>query len=86
MALLGIMYIFYTFPITAAATLLEPEELAGIIPLATDIEEGERYAIAHKLSGLMTALIWSSFFALCPLFFKAGTVDRCFVKFLTWSC
>lgn len=70
MILLGLMYIFYSFPLTAATALIDPEEFAAIIPAAADIEEGERYEIALLLAGLTSAMIWSTFFALCPVFFK----------------
>jgi hypothetical protein len=76
MTLLGLMYTFYTFPLAAATALIDPKEFAAIIPAAANVEEGERYEIALLLAGLVSALIWSTFFALCPMFFKVQWVIR----------
>jgi hypothetical protein len=75
MAMLGAMYTFYTFPITAATALIEPDEFAGLIPAVANVEEQERYQIALLLAGLVSALIWSTFFALCPVFFKVRWIE-----------
>lgn len=66
------MYTFYTIPLTAAAQLVDPQELDAIIPSVKGIEERDRLRLTLLLAGLITALIWSIFFALCPVVFKVS--------------
>lgn len=72
MTLLAAMYTFYTIPLTAAAQLIDPKDLEKLIPSIEGFGEGNRQRLVNLLSGLTTALIWSTFFALCPIFFKVS--------------
>lgn len=65
------MFVFYTIPLSLASQLVDPEQLDRLIPSNADIEAVDRIRVAHIMAGLITALIWSTFFALCPVFFKS---------------
>lgn len=69
MVLLVLIYVFYTVPLTLASQLVNPESLSNIFPNATAFAEEKGIHITLLLSGLITALIWSGFFALCPVLF-----------------
>lgn len=70
-ALLATIYTFYTIPLAAAASLIDPDQLDSFLfPNSNKIEDGERLRIVTLLSGLLNAMIWSIFFALCPMVFK----------------
>ena len=77
MALLGFFYVFYTVPLTLASQFVDPAALSRIVPAATEISEEKGVEITLLLSGLITALIWSGFFALCPTIF---TVRRSYSR------
>ena len=66
------IYIFYTVPITTAQKLLEPASLQKTFPgLYNFLEEnGNGFFSANILSGLVGALLYTTFFALCPVLFK----------------
>lgn len=72
MTLLASMYTFYTIPLTTASQLIDTSDLERLIPSIEGFGEGERQRLLELLSGLTTALIWSTFFALCPVFFKVS--------------
>lgn len=65
--LLIAIYIFYTIPLTFATGLVDPARWANI--LGSDWEPGPLYT--KYLSGLFPALLWTGFFALCPVMFKS---------------
>jgi Calcium-dependent channel, 7TM region, putative phosphate/Late exocytosis, associated with Golgi transport len=64
---LGFFFVFYTVPLTLASQLVNPEAVNKLFPkfVGSVVQKG------GGLSGLITALIWSSFFALCPVIFKS---------------
>jgi hypothetical protein len=71
-ALLAAIYVFYTIPLTAASTLVDPTQLDELFP------EFDKWSnrlggleVTKLVSGFMTALIWSTFFAICPIMFKS---------------
>lgn len=69
LALLASIFIFYTLPLTFASAFVAPEKLNNIIP---GIEEAAKknVLLSNLLSGIMPALFYSLFFALCPILFK----------------
>jgi Calcium-dependent channel, 7TM region, putative phosphate len=70
-ALLGFIYVFYTVPLAFASQLADPDMLERIFPGVSALEEAYGFQITQFLAGLITAGIWSSFFALCPIIFKS---------------
>jgi hypothetical protein len=70
MAILGALYVFYTIPLTLASQFVDPKDLDKLIPRTGDFEGKKRIQTAFLLSGLVTAGIWSGFFALCPILFQ----------------
>ena len=65
-----IIYVFYTVPITLIGNLVSPDKLYEFFP------ELKAYATESSflktlLSGLAPAILFSLFFALCPVMFKA---------------
>ena len=64
------IFIFYTIPLTAASKLANPEDLGELIPKLEGVSDERSVEITLLLSGLITAGIWSLFFALCPVLFK----------------
>mmetsp|Transcript_1760 Transcript_1760/g.2442 ORF Transcript_1760/g.2442 Transcript_1760/m.2442 type:complete len:1420 (-) Transcript_1760:1101-5360(-) len=68
--ILATLYIFYTFPITLAASLADPEKLFEIVPSFKNM--AEKSVLFNKLlSGIVPALLYTLFFSLCPVIFKA---------------
>ena len=67
--LLAFIYIFYTFPISAAAAFADPSKLYELWP---ELEEIVNNNVLFKqiLSGIVPALLFTLFFALCPVMFK----------------
>lgn len=65
MTSLACIYIFYTIPISFAQSLVSPKNL-GEIPRF----QKWGFLSADILSGLVTALLYTLFFALCPMMFK----------------
>jgi len=67
------IYIFYTVPITTAQKLVEPASLQKTFPgLYNLLEANENgFLSANILSGLVGALLYTTFFALCPVLFKS---------------
>jgi hypothetical protein len=70
LVLLGAVFIFYTIPLTAAAKLAKPDDLFSLIPEIDGVSDENLKEMTMLLSGLLTAGIWSTFFALCPMLFK----------------
>jgi hypothetical protein len=70
MALLGGVYFFYTVPLAAVSGLVDPNRLDKIFPRFADWSKNSGLEVTVLVSGLVTALIWSTFFALCPVLFK----------------
>ena len=67
---LACIYIFYTIPISLAQSLVSPKNL-GELPLFQKWMNEYSFLSADILSGLVTALLYTLFFALCPVMFKA---------------
>ena len=64
---MGFLFVFYTVPLTLASQLVDPEAVSRIFP---DLN-GAASQYGAVLSGLVTASIWSTFFALCPVIFRS---------------
>ena len=71
LASLAFFYVFYTIPITAAQSLVAPENLQRTLPGLHEWLSNSKYFSAEIMSGLVAALLYTSFFALCPIIFKA---------------
>ena len=67
LASLLMIYIFYTIPITAAQRLVAPQTLPGLFEWMGRTS----WLSAEILSGLISALLYTVFFALCPVLFKS---------------
>jgi len=70
LASLAFIYIFYTIPISAAQSLVSPANLKEAMRPVYDWIDRSRFS-ANILSGLVSALLYTCFFALCPVIFKA---------------
>jgi Calcium-dependent channel, 7TM region, putative phosphate len=68
---LAAIYIFYTIPLTLASTLVAPENLEAIMPEFFHWVNEWWVDFSAVVSGLMQSLIWTAFFASCPVIFKA---------------
>jgi hypothetical protein len=69
--ILGTMFTLYTVPLTLASQLFSSDQLENIFPGLRDYsEEQEGFNPSELISGMITAGIWSSFFATCPVIFK----------------
>ncbi|KAG7368157.1 protein of unknown function DUF221-domain containing protein [Nitzschia inconspicua] len=68
MCMLGIIYFFYTIPLTRAQQLLSPETLGRVIE-DLDIWLKNNF-LKYVFTGLIPALVWTAFFAICPPMFK----------------
>jgi Calcium-dependent channel, 7TM region, putative phosphate len=68
MFLVVTIYIFYTIPLQAATSLLEPKSLDNIFPGYMASLENSWFKGIY--SGLASGLIFSIFFSLCPVIFK----------------
>lgn len=71
MAMLVTIYTLYTIPLTLASSLVAADELREVFPGLSDRSNSRAYEIAQLVSGMLSALIWTTFFALCPVIFKA---------------
>jgi len=69
---LATIYIFYTVPLTFASRLVDPASLTEVAPRVAEWSEEHDLKIIELFSGMATALIWSTFFALCPIMFKVS--------------
>ena len=69
--LLATIYTLYTIPLTLASSLVAPERLAELFPQLADRSDSGAFLAGTLVSGMLSALIWTSFFALCPVIFKA---------------
>ena len=69
--MLGGIYFFYTIPLTLASSIVDSETLDEIFPRLAEWAEARNIQITQLVSGMLSALIWSAFFASCPLIFKA---------------
>lgn len=67
--LLATFYIFYTIPLTFATGLVDPAKWDNLFPGSREWAESSFYT--QYLSGILPALLWTGFFALCPLMFKS---------------
>lgn len=67
---LGLMYIFYTIPLTHVASQINPKTIALIFPDHDKLDHFLGLNIPNLLSGLAAGLIWSLFFMLIPQVFK----------------
>ena len=66
LAALLLIYVFYTIPITAAQQLVAPQYLPGLFEWMGRTS----WLSADIMSGLVSALLYTLFFALCPVLFK----------------
>jgi len=69
LALLIMIYVFYTIPITFAASYMHPDKLSNIPTFS------KLFAISpflkNTLSGLVQGSLYTLFFSLCPIMFRA---------------
>jgi len=63
--IMGTIYLFSTVAINMAASLIAPEKFYNIWPALKRIDQNP------IISGIIPALLFSLFFALCPIIFKA---------------
>jgi len=68
--MLFIIYTLYTIPLAAATQLVSPESLENIFP-GWNQKFGGLGLTLESLSGILSAAIYSLFFSMCPLMFKA---------------
>ena len=67
--LLACIYFGYTIPLTFAASLVDPSKLDELIP-GYEAWVNQNVWSENIFSGILPALIWTIFFALCPTLFK----------------
>lgn len=67
---LASIYVFYTIPITAAKQFVDPSSLSNTFPGFYNWLNSSKYLSADIVSGLVSALLYTTFFALCPVMFK----------------
>ena len=67
---LAFIYVFYTIPITLAQSLVSPQKLQETVPAFYDWVNSTEWLSADIMSGLVSALLYTLFFALCPVMFK----------------
>jgi len=67
---LAVIFVFYTLPLTFASALVAPEKLNNLIPGIEKAAKDNQF-LSNLLSGIMPALFYSLFFALCPIMFKS---------------
>lgn len=67
---LALIFVFYTVPLTVIGNLASKENLEALIPGLADIANQNSF-IDRLLQGFIPALLFSLFFALCPVMFKA---------------
>jgi len=70
MLMLAVINIFYCFPMTAAASLVTPQ-LFTSIPYFEEWLKSNPWVANKNLAGIVQSSLYSLFFALCPLLFKA---------------
>lgn len=68
--MLVVIYVFYTVPITFFQTIVQPEKLENLFPGITEYAK-ENSFFNLLLVGILPALGFVVFFALCPSIFKA---------------
>lgn len=71
LAMLAAIYSLYTIPLTLASTLLDPSNLQEVFPILAEWSDRDKFGVTKLISGLLSALIWTTFFALCPIMFKS---------------
>ena len=70
--LLAVIYTFYTIPLTTAAQLVNYAQLDSLFPrVAKWTDSNFGFSVTHLLSGLISAIIFTTFFGLCPSMFKS---------------
>ena len=74
---LAAIYTLYTVPLNLASKLVSPEELDAVFPDLGEISKSIGFEVTGLLSGFVTALIWTTFFALCPVMFKVSVSAQC---------
>lgn len=67
--LLCTMFIFYTAPLTLASSLVAPDKLNEVIPGIQALAD-DNPLFNKLLSGIIPAMFYSLFFALCPVIFR----------------
>ena len=70
--MLAVIYIFYTIPLTTAAQLANYAQLDSLFPKVAEWTNSNfGFNVTHLLSGLISAIIFTTFFGLCPSMFKS---------------
>lgn len=68
--MLAVIFVFYTLPLTFASALVAPDKLNQLFPGIKDAAE-QNILLNNLLSGILPAVFYSIFFALCPVLFKS---------------
>ncbi|GAX28816.1 hypothetical protein FisN_35Lh018 [Fistulifera solaris] len=71
LAMLAVIYTLYTIPLTAASEFFSPSQLNTLFPELKDLSDQYGWHLSGLLSGLISAIVYTTFFALCPVLFKA---------------
>lgn len=71
LAMLATIYTLYTIPLTAASEFFSSSQLDTIFPELKDWSHEYGWQLSGVLSGLISAMVYTTFFALCPVMFKA---------------
>jgi hypothetical protein len=68
LCLLGTIYFFYTIPLTQVQRVLSPQSLGKVFE---DLDVWlQNSFLKYIFTGLIPALVWTAFFAICPPMFK----------------
>lgn len=73
LAWLGLMYIFYTIPLTFATSQFDPDTISYLFPEHSLVSDSIGVNVPELISGLASSIIWSFFFMMCPQVFKVRT-------------
>jgi len=67
------VYCFYTLPLTLAQQLISPQSLSKVFPEIKELQ-AQSDLLENIFSGLIPALVWTLFFAICPSMFKVRMI------------
>lgn len=82
---LALIYVFYVVPLTYASSLVDPDILASLMPGLVKLSKEIGINLIETISGLLSSLIWSCFFMLCPQMFKVSWLQRCPKEFVSFT-
>ncbi|KAL7557538.1 hypothetical protein ACA910_019251 [Epithemia clementina (nom. ined.)] len=70
LVLLIAFYALSPFPLTLVASVMDPQTLQQAFPKFFEWADRNQEGTAELMSGFLQSLLWTVFFALCPVFFK----------------